>query len=72
LGEYFREFQHIATFLGRRNHLSERERDTKFLQGFHMDFRNILLQWLSLLHPQHYMDKPWAFKEVYEEATFLL
>ncbi|KIN95275.1 hypothetical protein M404DRAFT_104076, partial [Pisolithus tinctorius Marx 270] len=72
LGEYFREFQHVATFLRKRNHLSERERDTKFLQGFHVDFRNILLQQLSLLHPQHYMDEPWAFKEVYEEATFLL
>ncbi|KAG6325952.1 hypothetical protein ID866_13137 [Astraeus odoratus] len=72
LSEYIRNFTHIASFLKKRKKISQGEQEVKFLNGFHPTFKTQLLNRLTLVFLDHYLDKPWPMKDIIAHTMFLL
>ncbi|KAG6331364.1 hypothetical protein ID866_7723 [Astraeus odoratus] len=72
LSEYIRNFMCIASFLEKRKKISQGEQEVKFLDGFHPTFKTQLLNRLTLVFLDHYLDKPWPMKDIIAHVMFLL
>ena len=72
LGEYFRQFYTITTFLRSKNRLSESEQSRAFVRGFQPDLWASISQRLQLKLPDHFPDDPYKLDEIHEAARFVL
>jgi len=68
LGEYYRQFLAITTFLRSKNRLSEAEQSRAFVQGIPADLWRIISQRLQLKLPDHFPDDPYPLESVHEAA----
>ena len=71
-GRYYRAFSKIATFLKKKNKLTEREISTQFIQGFSYSFRVKVRAQLKAQSPTHHTDDPYKLEEISKAALFLL
>src|SRR5882762_11602788 len=72
LGDYYRRFIAITTFLRGRNRLSERDQSQAFMRGLTRELCNHISQRLQLKFPDHLVDDPYRLDDVYEAAQFIL
>jgi hypothetical protein len=72
LGDYYRSFIAITTFLCGRNRLSNRDQSQAFMQGLSCDLRDRVSRRLQLKFPDHLADDPYRLDDIYEAAQFIL
>jgi hypothetical protein len=72
LGNYYRSFFVITSFLMSKNRLSAPEQSRAFLRGFQPDLKNRIAHRLELKHPDHHPDDPYDLKDIHEAAKFVL
>jgi hypothetical protein len=72
LGDYFRHFYTITTFLRGKSRLSEAEQSRAFVRGFQPDLWSRILQRLQLKLPDHFPDDPYTLDEIHKAARFVL
>jgi hypothetical protein len=72
LGEYYRQFLAITTFLRSKSRLSAAEQSRAFVRGFTPEFWRIVSQRLQLKNPDHFPDDPYDLSEVHEAARYVL
>ena len=72
LGEYYRQFLIITTFLRNKSRLSEAEQSRAYVRGFSPDFWRIVSQRLQLKNPDHFPDDPYELKQIHEAAHYVL
>jgi hypothetical protein len=72
LGDFYRRFITITTFLRSRNRLSERDQSQAFMQGLSREFCDRVLQRLQLKFPDHLSDDPHHLDDIYDVAQFIL
>ena len=72
LGEYYRQFLAITTFLRSKNRLSEAEQSRAFVRGIPADLWRIISQRLQLKLPDHFPDDPYPLESVHEAARYAL
>lgn len=72
LGEYYRQFLIITTFLRSKGRLSEAEQSRAYVRGFTPDFWRIVSQRLQLKNPDHFPDDPYNLKEIHDAAHYVL
>jgi hypothetical protein len=72
LGEYYRQFLIITTFLCNKGHLSEAEQSRAYVRGFSPDFWHIVSQRLQLKNPDHFPDDPYDLRQIHEAAHYVL
>ena len=72
LGEYYRQFLAITTFLRNKGRLSEAEQSRAFVRGFPPDLWRIVSQRLQLKEPDHFPDDPYDLNTVHEAARYVL
>jgi hypothetical protein len=72
LGEYYRQFLAITTFLRSKSRLSAAEQSRAFVRGFTPEFWRIVSQCLQLKNPDHFPDDPYDLSEVHEAARYVL
>jgi len=72
LGDYYRKFIAITTFLHGKNRLSDCDQSQAFMQGLSCNLCNRVLQRLQLKFPDHLSDNPYRLDDIYEVAQFIL
>jgi hypothetical protein len=72
LGEYYRNFLAITTFLRGKSRLSEAEQSRAFVRGFPPDLWRTISQRLQLKLPDHFPDDPYDLTEIHEAARYVL
>ena len=72
LGEYYRDFRAITTYLVEHNKISEMEQRRMFVKGFPTEFLRRVAHQLSTNHPAIDPDDGYAMGDVYRAAMFLL
>ena len=72
LGEYYRQFLVITTFLRTKGRLSEAEQSRAYVRGFSPDFSRIVSQRLQLKDPDHFPDDPYPLKDIHDAAHYVL
>jgi len=72
LGEYFRQFYTITTFLKGKGRLSEAEQSRAFVRGFQPALWASISQRLQLKLPDHFPDDPYPLDTIHEAARFVL
>jgi hypothetical protein len=72
LGEYYRQFYTITTFLIGKRRLSAAEQSRAFVRGFPPDLWSRISQRLQLKLPDHFPDDPYDLGEIHEAAQFVL
>ena len=72
LGDYYRRFIAITTFLCGTNRLSNIEQSRAFMRGLPCDLRHRVLQRLQLKLPDHFSDDPYCLSDVSDAAQFIL
>ncbi|KIM71132.1 hypothetical protein PILCRDRAFT_17346 [Piloderma croceum F 1598] len=72
LGDYYRRFIAITTFLCGRNWLSDRDQSQAFMRGLSCDLCDRVLRRLQLKFPDHLYDDPYRLDDIYEAAQFIL
>lgn len=72
LGQYYRLFYTVSTYLRARNRLSEREQASAFIRSFQADLWRRVERRLELLHPRHDPDDVYPFEDVLDAAKFVL
>jgi hypothetical protein len=72
LGEYFRQFYTITTFLRGKQRLSAAEQSRAYVRGFQPDLWSRISQRLQLKLPDHFPDDPYDLEQVHEAAQFVL
>ena len=72
LGDYFRQFIAITTYLCDKNRLSATEQSRTFVRAFSLDFRSRILHRLQLKFPDHLPDDPHSLSDIYDAAQFFL
>src|SRR6267154_1549276 len=72
LGEYYRQFLAITTFLRSKNRLSEAEQSRAFVRGIPADLWHIISQRLQLKLPDHFPDDLYPLESVHEAARYAL
>jgi hypothetical protein len=72
LGEYHRDFMRISMFLLNKTRISDRERNRWYLQGFHLELRDRILQRLAIVEPTINPDDSYSHLEVHKAALFIL
>jgi len=68
LGDYYRQFYTITTFLRGKQRLSAAEQSRAFVQGFQPDLWSRISQRLQLKLPDHFPDDPYDLIEIHEAA----
>jgi len=72
LGDYYRQFYTITTFLRGKQRLSAAEQSRAFVRGFQPDLWSRISQRLQLKLPDHFPDDPYDIIEIHEAAQFVL
>jgi hypothetical protein len=72
LGEYYRQFIPIATFLHQRNRLSDAEQSRMFVCGFQRDLWERIFDHLQRKFPDHFPGDPYHFGDIHQAAQFVL
>jgi hypothetical protein len=72
LGDYYRRFIAITTFLRGTNRLSDIEQSRAFMRGLPSDLRHRVLQRLQLKFIDHCSDDPYRLSDVSDAAQFVL
>ncbi|KIM85117.1 hypothetical protein PILCRDRAFT_5484 [Piloderma croceum F 1598] len=72
LGDYFRQFYTITTFLRNKRRLSEAEQSRAFVRGFQPDLWMRISQRLQLKLPDHFPDDPYALDIIHEAVRYVL
>jgi hypothetical protein len=72
LGDYYRQFIVITTFLCNKNRLSEIEQSRTFIQGFSLDLCDHISGRLQLKFPDHLPDDPYHLTDIFKAAQFIL
>src|SRR5882762_5891247 len=72
LGDYYRRFIAITTFLCGRNRLSDVEQSRAFIRGLPSDLCNRVLWCLQLKFPDHLSDDPYRLVDIFDTAQFVL
>ena len=72
LGEYYRQFLAITTYLRSKNRLSEAEQSRAFVRGFPPELWSVISQRLQLKLPDHFPDDPYLLESIHEAARFAL
>ena len=71
-GRYYRAFSKVATFLKKRDKLTDREISAQFILGLNYSFRVKVRAQLKAQNPTHHTDDPYSLKEISTAALFLL
>jgi len=72
LGEYYRQFIAIATFLRNKGRVSEAEQSRAFARGFQCELWARISHRLQLKFPDHFPDDPHSTDNICEAARFVL
>jgi len=72
LGDYYRQFYTITSFLRSKHRLSEAEQSRAFVRGFQPDLWTRISQRLQLKLPDHFPDDPYALDAIHEAAQYVL
>src|SRR6266436_9653877 len=72
LGDYYRRFIAITTFLCGRNRLSDVEQSRTFIRGLPSDLCDRVLWHLQLKFPDHLSDDPYRLADIFDAAQFVL
>jgi hypothetical protein len=72
LGDYYRRFIAITTFLCGKNRLSDRDQSRAFMRGLSHELCDRVLQRLQLKFPDHLSDDPYRLDDIYEAVQFIL
>ena len=72
LGDYYRHFYTITTFLRSKSRLSDAEQSRAFVRGFQPDLWARISQRLQLKLPDHFPDDPYTLDAIHEAARFVL
>ena len=72
LGEYYRQFYTITTFLRSKRRLSKAEQSRAFVRGFQPDLWGRISQRLQLKLPDHFPDDPYMLDAIHEAARYVL
>jgi hypothetical protein len=72
LGEYYRQFLAITTFLRSKSRLSTAEQSRAFVRGFPPELWRIISQRLQLKEPDHFPDDPYELSAIHEAARYVL
>jgi hypothetical protein len=72
LGEYYRNFLAITTFLRSKRRLSDAEQSRAFVRGFPPDLWRTISQRLQLKFPDHFPDDPYPMLDIHEAARYVL
>jgi hypothetical protein len=71
-GRYYRAFSKVATFLKKKDKLTDREISAQFILGLSYSFRVKVRAQLKAQNPTHHTDDPYTLKEISTAALFLL
>ena len=71
-GRYYRAFSKVATFLKKKDKLTDREISAQFILGLSYSFRVKVRAQLKSQNPTHHTDDPYTLKEISTAALFLL
>ena len=71
-GVYRRTFLTMATYLKKKNRLTDRENSIYFLQGLDPSFRSKVQGQLRAENPKHHSDDPYTLAEISTAALFIL
>ena len=72
LGEYYRQFLTITSFLLSKNRISIAEQGRAFTRGFQPELWGRILQRLQLKLPDHFPDDPYQLQDIHDAAKFIL
>jgi hypothetical protein len=72
LGNYYRKYLAITTFLCSKNRLSETERCRKFVLGFQDELWEKIKKRLELKHPDQHPDDPYTLINIEAAAKYVL
>ncbi len=72
LGEYYRRFVTLSTYLVDKGRLSERERDAWYLRGFPQPVRVSILNRLSIKKPDVLPEDGYLLRDIHSAAEFVL
>jgi len=72
LGDYYRQFLAITTFLKGKSRLSNDEQSRAFARGFSADLWRTISQRLQLKAPDHHPDDPYTLEAIHEAALYVL
>ena len=72
LGDYYRHFYTITTFLRSKTRLSEAEQSRAFVRGFQPELWIRISQRLQLKLPDHFPDDPYTLDAIHEAARYVL
>ena len=72
LGDYYRQFLNITTYLIARSRLSSGEQSRSYLRGFGPVLQEKVHQRLQLILPTHYPDDPYTMEDIQTAARFVL
>lgn len=72
LGDYYRQFLAITSFLRRKNRLSEAEQGRAFARGFQPELWSRISQRLQLTIPDRFPDDPYTLVEIHKAAQYAL
>jgi hypothetical protein len=72
LGEYYRDFFDLASYLKDASKLTDREISQLFTRGFPISFRTKVRERLVQKHPDHHPDDPYTLKQIYDSAQWIL
>jgi len=71
-GRYYRAFSKVATFLKKKDKLTDHEISAQFILGLSYSFRVKVRAQLKAQNPTHHTDDPYMLKEISTAALFLL
>ena len=71
-GRYYRAFSKVATYLKKKDKLTDREISAQFILGLNYSFRVKVRAQLKAQNPTHHRDDPYSLKEISTAALFLL
>ncbi|MDT7543780.1 MAG: hypothetical protein QOE33_3695 [Acidobacteriota bacterium] len=72
LGQYYRDFIRIVTFLKAKNRISDNEVNRAYERGFDDNLRERVRTRLQFKFPDHFYDDPYPLEQFHECAHFLL
>jgi len=71
-GRYYRAFSKVATFLKKKDKLTDHKISAQFILGLSYSFRVKVRAQLKAQNPTHHTDDPYTLKEISTAALFLL
>ena len=72
LGNYYRQFLAITTFLKGNNRLSNDKQSHAFVRGFSADLQRTISQRFQLTTPDHHPDNLYMLKAIHEAMLYIL